>query len=177
MAPKQPRSFTHFSSSCWNLLLLLLGKLASNFASIPLRRPHLLLAVRRMEIDPVNGARHLIEADIVKPFKTCTSDLAHAMIWHQEFLLPAHEHILAVCAVLVMEVGLLGLLCKRSPSGKASPVLHIFLVAGAPVLMPGLESILWTDDLTFKERSECSMFGREACDCSSIKTPSSLGQD
>ena len=172
MAPKQPRSFTHFSSSCWNLLLLLLGLLASSFASIPLRRPHLLLAVRRMEINAVNGARHLIEANIVESLKTCTIDLAHTMIWHQKFLLPAHEHILAVCAVLVMEVGLLGLLCKRSPCGKASPMLHVFLVAGAPVPMPGLESIFWTNDLSFEERSECSVFGCEACDCWSIKTPS-----
>ena len=171
MAPKQPRSFIHFSSSCWNLLLLLLGILASVFASIPLRRPHLLL-VRRVEIDPIDGARHLIEADIIKSLKTCTIDLAHAMVWHQEFLLPAHEHILAVCAVLVMEIGLLGLLCKRSPSGKASPMLHVFLIAGAPVLMPGLERIFWTNDLTFKERSECSVFGCETCDCSSIETPS-----
>ena len=152
--------------------MLLLGTLASIFASNLLGRPHLLLAVRRMEIDPINGDRHLIEADIVKSLKTCTVDLAHAMIWHQEFLFPPHEHILAVCAVLVMEIGLFGLLRKRSPSGKASPMLHVFLVAGAPVLMPGLESILWTNDLTFKERSECSVFGREACDCSSIETPS-----
>ena len=172
MAPKQPRSFTHFSSSCWNLLLLLLGILASSFPSIPLRRPHLLLAVRRMEINSVDGARHLIEADVVESLKTCTIDLAHSVIWHQKLFLPAHEHILAVCAVLVMEVGLLSLLRKRSPSGKASPMLHVFLVASAPVLMPGLESILWTNDLTFKERSECSVFGCEACDCWSTETPS-----
>ena len=134
-----------------------------------LERPHLLLIIRRMEIDSVNGARYLIEADIVKSFEARTVDLTHAMIWHQEFLFPAHEHVFAVCAVLVMEVRLLGLLCKRPPSGKASPVLHVLLVTGAPVLVPGLEGILRTNDLTFKESSECSVFGCEAYICSSVR--------
>ena len=134
-----------------------------------LERPHLLLIIRRVEVDSIDGAPYLIEADIVKSFEARTVDLAHSMIWHQEFLFPAHEHIFAVCAVLVMEVWLLGLLCKRPPSGKASPVLHVLLVAGAPVLVPGLEGIFWTNDLTFKESSECSVFGCEAYDCSSVK--------
>ena len=132
-------------------------------------RLHSLLIVRRMEIDPLNGALDLIEADVVKSLKTCTVDLANPMIRHQEFLLPAHKHVLAVCAILVMEVGFLGLLCKGSPSGKACPVLHVLFVAGAPVLMPSLEGIFWTNDLTFEECSECSMFGCEACDCASTK--------
>ena len=131
--------------------------------------PHLLLITRGMEIDPVNSACYLIEANIVKPFEACTIDLTHTMIWHQELLLPAHEHVFAVCAVLIMEVGLLGLLRKRPPSRKARPVLHVFFIASAPVLVAGLEGIFWTNYLTFEEGSECSVFGCKACDCSSVK--------
>ena len=111
-----------------------------------------------MKIDSIDGARDLIEADIVKSLEARTIDLTHAMIWHQEFLLPAHKHVFPVGAILVVEVGLLGLLRKRPPSGKARPVLHVLLVAGAPVLVPSLEGILWTNNFAFEESSECSVF-------------------
>lgn len=144
--------------------MLLLGRLASSLLNIPLGWPHLLLTIRRMEIDSADGALYLIEANIVESLEARTVDLSYAMIWHQEFLLPAHEHVFAVCAVLVMEIGLLGLLCERSPSLKASPVLHVLLVTSAPVLVPGLEGIFWTNNLTLKESGECSVFGCEAYD-------------
>ena len=73
-------------------------------------KPHLLRTTRRMEIDSIDSARYLVEADIVKPFKARAVNFAHAMIWHQEFLFPAHEHVFAVCAILVMEVRVLVLL-------------------------------------------------------------------
>ena len=122
-----------------------------------------------MEIDSVDDACYLIEADIVESLEARTVNLSHAVIGHQEFLLPAHEHVFTVCAVLVMEIGLLSLLCERSPSGKTSPVLHVLLVTGAPVLVPGLEGIFWTNDLTLKESSECSVFGCETCDYSLVE--------
>lgn len=123
-----------------------------------------------MEIDSGDGALYLIEANVVKSLEARTVDLSYAMIWHKEFLLPAHEHIFAVCAVLVMEIGLLGLFCERSPSGKASPVLHVLLVTSAPVLVPGLKGIFWANDLALKESGECSVFGCEACDYSLVES-------
>lgn len=59
-----------------------------------------------------------------------------------------------------MEIGLLGLLRKRPPCGKARPMLHVLFVAGAPVLMTGLEGIFWADDLTLKESGESGVLGR-----------------
>lgn len=159
MAPKQPRSFNHDSSSCWNLLLLLLGISAFSLLGKSPEKPHLLVTIRRMEIDSIDSARYLVEADIVKPLEARTVNLAHTMIWHQEFLFPAHEHVFPVCAVFIMEVGLLGLLRKRPPCREARPMLHILFVAGAPVFMTGLEGILWADDLSFEESSEGSVFG------------------
>ena len=112
-----------------------------------------------MEVYAIDSTRYLIEANIIKAFEAGTINFAHAMIWHQEFLFPAHEHVLAVCTVLIMKIGLLGLLRKRPPCGKARPVLHVLFVAGAPVLVTGLEGIFWTDDLAFEESSEGSVFG------------------
>ena len=112
-----------------------------------------------MEIDSIDSARYLIKADIVESLEARTANLPHAVIWYQKFFFPAHEHVLAVCAVLIMEVGLLGLLRKRPPCGEACPVLHVFFVAGAPVLVTGLEGIFWTNDLAFEESSEGSVFG------------------
>ena len=160
MAPKQPRSLAHLSSSCWNLLLLLLHISASDVSDTRPERPHLLLTVRRMEIDPIDSTRYLIEANIVKSFEARAANLAHSVIWHQEFFFPAHEHVFAVCAVLIMEVRLLGLLRKRPPRREARPVLHVLFVAGAPVLVTGLEGVFWTNNLAFEESSESSMFGR-----------------
>ena len=121
-----------------------------------------------MEIYPIDSACYLIEANIVESFEARTVYLAHTMIWHKEFLLPTHEHIFAICAILIVKVWLLGLLRKRPPSGKTRPVLHVLFVAGPPVLVPGLEGIFWTDDLTFEKCSECSVFGGQACDFSSV---------
>ncbi len=111
-----------------------------------------------MEIDSIDSASYLIEANIVKSLEAGTINLAYAMIWHQKFLFPAHEHVFAVCAVLIMKIRLLGLLRKRPPRGEARPVLHVLFVAGTPVLVTGLEGIFWTDDLTLEESSECSVF-------------------
>ncbi len=70
---------------------------------------HVLLAVR-MEIDSIDGACDLVEAYVVKSLEACAADFSYSVIWNQELLLPSHEHILAVCTVLVMKVGLLCLL-------------------------------------------------------------------
>ncbi len=124
-----------------------------------------------MEIDSIDSARYLIKADIVESLEARTINLAHAMIWHQKFLLPAHEHVFAVCAILVVEVGLLGLLRKRAPSGKSSPVLHVLFIAGSPVLVLGLKSVFGTDYLAFEEGSECSVFRCQACNYSLVELP------
>ena len=113
---------------------------------------HLLLAVR-VEVDPINCAQYLVEANVVESFKTCAIDLAHTIIRHQELLLPSHEHVFTVRAILVVEVRLLRLFCQGSPSWKACPVLHVFLVAGTPVIVSGLEGIFGSNDLALEERS------------------------
>lgn len=105
----------------------------------------------RMEVNPINRPPHLIETNIIKPLKARPIDLPDPMIRHQELLLPAHEHILAVRAVLVVEVGLLGLFCEGPPGLEARPVLHVFFVAGAPVAVPGLEGVFGADDFAFEE--------------------------
>lgn len=110
-----------------------------------------------MKIDSIDNARYLIEAYVVESLEARTINLAHAMIWHQEFLFPAHEHIFAVCAVLIMEVGLFGLLRKRPPRGEARPMLHVLFVAGAPVLMTSLKGVFRTDDLAFEKGSKGSV--------------------
>ena len=129
------------------------------FQRISPEKPNSLLITRGMEIYPIDSASYLVEADIVKSLEARPVYLTHTMIWHQEFLLPAHEHVFAVCAVLIMEVGLLGLLRKRPPGREARPVLHVLFIAGAPVRVPSLKSIFRTDYLTFEKCCECSVFG------------------
>lgn len=64
-----------------------------------------------MEIDSINGTCDLIEANVVESLEACTINLPDAVIRHQKLLLPSHEHVFAIRAVLVVEVGFLCLFC------------------------------------------------------------------
>ena len=85
------------------------------------------------------------------------------MIRDQKFLLPPHEHVFPVRAVLVVKVGLFCLFGQGPPGGEAGPVLHVLFVAGAPVFVPGLEGIFGADDLAFEKGGQGRVFGCEAC--------------
>lgn len=68
-----------------------------------------------MEVDPADGSLHLVEADVVEPFEARAGDLAHPVVGDEERLLPAHEDVLALRAVLVVEVGFLRLFGEGTP--------------------------------------------------------------
>lgn len=104
-----------------------------------------------MEVDAVDVARHLVEADVVEAFEAGAGDLAHAVVGHEEGFLPAHEDVLALGGVLEVEVGLLGLLREGPPGGEAGPVLHVGLVGGAPGGVAGLEGVFRTNDFAFEK--------------------------
>ena len=61
-----------------------------------------------MKVYPAHRPLDLIEANVVKPLKTGTHDLPHAVVWHKEGLLPAHEDVLTLQAIFIVEVGFLG---------------------------------------------------------------------
>lgn len=103
-----------------------------------------------MKIYPADISGHLIEANVIEAFETCSQNFAHTMIWNQEGLLPAHENILSLCAVFVVKIGFLGLFWKRSPCGEASPMCHVGLIGCAPCRMPRLECVLGSNDLAFE---------------------------
>ena len=117
-----------------------------------------------MVVYPCNGAMNLIEADVVKALKAGTSDLAHAVVRYQKFLLPAHEHVFAIAAILVVEVGrLLGLLAHRTPGWKARPSFHVVFVGGSPIFVACLEGVFRADDLSFKACSKGRVLRRKPC--------------
>ena len=116
-----------------------------------------------MEIDPINRPRHLVEAYIIKPLETRTTNFPDPMIRHQKLFFPSHKHIFAVRAILVVEVGLLGLFREGPPGGETGPMLHVFFIASAPVVVAGLECILGADDFAFEECGQGCVFGGEAC--------------
>lgn len=67
-----------------------------------------LLLAFRMKVYPAHRPLDLVEADVVEPLETGAHDLAHAVVRHKEGLFPAHEDVLTLQAVFVVEVGLLG---------------------------------------------------------------------
>lgn len=115
-----------------------------------------------MEIDPADAPHNLVEADIVEPLEARPHDLPHPMIRHQERLLPAHEDILALHEVLVVEIRLLGCVLKRAPGGEARPVLHVCLVGRAPASVTGLEGVSAADDFAFEVGGQGGVVFRQA---------------
>ena len=91
MALKQPRSWTCLSSSCWNLL----GQQCQLIDREDHEVRYLLLAFG-VEIYPAHLALPLVEANVVKPFETGAVEGGHAVVGHEEVLLPAHEDVLAL---------------------------------------------------------------------------------
>ena len=117
-----------------------------------------------MIVNTSDCTEYLVETYIVESFETCSGDLSDFVIGDEEFLLPPHKHILAICAVFVMEIcGLFGLFSHGSPRRKSCPRFHIFFVACAPVLMTSLEGIFWTNNFAFEARGQCRMLGSQAC--------------
>ena len=60
---------------------------------------HLLLALG-MEIYTLDGARDLVEANIVEALEACAADGSDSVVWHQEVFLPAHEQMLFLYPIL-----------------------------------------------------------------------------
>lgn len=52
-----------------------------------------------MEVNTTNGAFFLVETNVVKPFKTGTSDRGDTMVGNQEVFFPAHKDALALAEV------------------------------------------------------------------------------
>lgn len=117
-----------------------------------------------MEVNTIDGACHLVEADVVKSLEACTGNLPDAVIWDQEFLLPSHEHVFTIRAVLIVEVGLLCLFCQGPPGGETGPMLHVLFVAGAPITVTCLEGVLRTNDFAFEESRKGRVFRSKAFD-------------
>jgi hypothetical protein len=46
-----------------------------------------------MEVNPIHGSRHLIEADVIETLEARARDLSHAVIGHQKVFLPSHEDV------------------------------------------------------------------------------------
>lgn len=104
-----------------------------------------------MEVNSIDRAMHLIKANVIESFETGSIDFTHTVVRDEEFFLPSHEHVFSVRTVFVVEVWLLRLFGQRPPSRKACPVFHVLLIAGAPVIMPGLEGVFWSNDFAFEE--------------------------
>lgn len=103
-----------------------------------------------MEVNAADGAGHLVEADVIEALEAGAGDGPDAVVGHEEILLPAHEDVLALGKVLVVEVGLLRLLGQRPPGGELRPVLHVGFLGRAPGFVLGLEGVLGADDFAFE---------------------------
>ena len=114
---------------------------------------HSLLAFR-MKVYPAHLPLELVEANVVEALKARSSDGSHAVVRNQEVLFPAHEDVLSLRDVMYSNASLSSLLVKRSKGAELAPVAHVRLVAGSPVFVQRLETILGANDLALEEGRE-----------------------
>ena len=116
-----------------------------------------------VEVDAADGARNLVEADVVEALEAGARDLAHAVVGHQEVLLPAHEDVLALGPVRQPEVRAARLLGQRPPGREAVPVVQVRLLRRAPRRVRGQEAVLAAHDLALEVGDEARVVLGEAC--------------
>jgi hypothetical protein len=121
------------------------------------------LLTTSMKVYPAYVSSHLVEANIIKPFKARPRDLTHTMVGNEKRFLPPHEEILPLGAILVVKVGLFGLFGQWSPCGKSPPMLHVRFVRRSPRFMSGLKSVFWADNFAFKVCRQCRVLRRQTC--------------
>lgn len=102
-----------------------------------------------------------VDADVVEARKARAVDVLHAVVGHEEALLPAHKDGAAV-AVGDGVVGLLELGLDVAVGGEAGPVDGVGLLGRAPVL--GEEAVARADDLCVKVGRELGPVVGEAAD-------------
>lgn len=104
-----------------------------------------------MEINTADRSFNLIEADVVESLEAGSRDGPNTMIRNEEVLFPSHEHVLALGKVSICKISSLGLFGKRLPGRKSGPVVDIYFLVGAPLLVSGLKCVLGADDFPFKK--------------------------
>jgi len=90
-----------------------------------------------VEIYPTDLSLDLVEADVIKPFKTGSTDRTNSVVWDQKVLFPPHEYMFSLSQLGYMEVALPGLLSKGSERREFAPVLQINLISRPPIRMLG----------------------------------------
>jgi hypothetical protein len=128
---------------------------------------NLLLALG-MEVNPAYRTSYLIEADVIKSFKTGPRDCANSMVWYEKILLPSHEDVFPLRIILETEIWPLGLFGQRSPGWEATPMLHIDLLIRTPFSVTCLKGIFCADYFAFEIGGKRGMIIREAYRSTSI---------
>lgn len=104
-----------------------------------------------MEINPRHLAPELVKADVIKPLEAGPVDGAHAVVRHEEVLLPPHEDVLALLRLRDDGVKALArLLAVWAEGGELGPVREVDLFVGAPPGVLGYEAVLGANDLAFE---------------------------
>lgn len=117
----------------------------------------------RVEIDPVNCAMFLIEADVIESFETGTVECAYSVIGDQEFLLPPHEYIVTLRPAGNLDIHLPRVLLVGAEGRELGPVLVVYNLCGAPVLMLREEGVFRANELSLKVGCEGRMIWGQAC--------------
>ena len=105
-----------------------------------------------MEVDALNAAGHLVEADVVEALEAGTADCPDPVVGHKKVLFPAHEEMLLVHPVLGHQLGARQVLRQRFVGGETSPMLAVDLFVGAPFGVLCNEGVFVSNDLALKVR-------------------------
>jgi len=114
-----------------------------------------------VEVDTVDAALDLVEADVVEALEAGAVDGAHAVIGHEEVLLPAHEEVFLLGPGARQGIWARSVLGQGLVGREAGPMLAVDLFGGPPLGMLGDEGVVAADDFALKVRRQARVvFGQ-----------------
>lgn len=116
-----------------------------------------------MEINPTDFSLHLIETNVIKSFKACSSDCFDPMIGNKEMFFPPHEYVFVLMDILDPDRAPASLIRKLLECRELRPMAEVNLLIGAPVFVLCIKAIFGTNDFPFKICRKSWMILRQPC--------------
>lgn len=125
----------------------------------------LILFTLTVKVDSTNRPRPLIEHNIVEPLETGSWKIGAPVVRHEELLFPAHENMLLVGPIRVLEIGarVLDLGGEWRKGLEAGPVGEVGFVGSAPGGVAGREGVAGADQFAGEVGGDAGEVFRKAC--------------
>jgi hypothetical protein len=103
-----------------------------------------------VEVDPADLSLDLVKTNVVETFEACPSDCPDPVVRDQEVFFPTHEDMVPLGNVSYDDWAFACLFLVWPEGMELGPVVYVYLVGRAPVLVLCYETVLGSDDFAFE---------------------------